>query len=281
MQNHRTQAGAQRPEGPSGGGRLPGAHTPGGCGEWPGTSPILTLLGWVLVCAGDHSSGYREATDFCHRQYPEDRALSYSPPLIPLHCPVLPTEAKAHGPSWTEKSQPGPDNSLLCSSQEPQCSLLYHSLRPYWWPLKWAKLPPLSGPSQQGWAAVGLAVRSFLSSTCLLGQGTFSAPQDGITSRKTGPSGQNAMCLVLLGSRVSGRIYSSTEMPELPGKGGGGWRLGVVNRWPLPSLTALWPSVLGSCVCFSYRSRIRRQTRAVSSRLEPLQAHQLQARSLP
>ena len=279
MQNHRTQAGAQRPEGPSGGGWLPGAHRPGGCGEWPGTSPILTLLGWVLVCARDHSSGCREATDFCHRQCPEDRALSYSlSASIPLHCPVLPMEAKAHGLSWTEKSKPGPDNNLLCSFQEPQCSLLYHSFRPYWWSLKWAKLPLLSGPSQQGRAAVGLAVRSFLSSTCLLGQGTLTAPQDGITSRKTGLSRQNAMCLLLLGSRVSGRIYSSTEMP---GKGGGGWRLRVVSRWPLPSLTALWPSVLGSCVCFSYRSRIRRQTRAVSSRLEPLQAHQLQAWSLP
>lgn len=88
-------------------------------------------------------------------------------------------------------------------------------------------------------------------------------------------------CLVVLGSRASGRIYSNTKMSELPGKGNGGWRLGVVSRWPLASLTALWPSVLGSCFCFSYRSRIRRQTRAVSSRLEPLQAHQLQAPSLP
>ena len=51
MQNHRTEAGAQRPEGPSGGRRLPGAHRPGGRGEWPGTSPILTLLvfGFLFV----------------------------------------------------------------------------------------------------------------------------------------------------------------------------------------------------------------------------------------
>ena len=192
--------------------------------------------------------------------------------------PRLPTEAEAHRPSWAEKSKPGSDNSLLCRFQGPQCPVRYHSLRPTGSP-EVGQAPAVvrtlpAGPGCCGISSKELPFFHLPRSGCPWpkGQGTLTAPQDGITSRKTGLGGQNAKCHVVLGSR---RIYSSTEMPELPGKGGGGWRLGVVSRWPLPSLTALWPSVLGSCFCFcfSYRARIRHQTRrAVSSRLEPLQA---------
>ena len=69
------------------------------------------------------------------------------PLLIPSHCPQwimgspqLPTEAKAHRPSWAEKSKPGSGlkpswaekskPGLLCSFQGPQCPVQYHSLCP-------------------------------------------------------------------------------------------------------------------------------------------------------
>lgn len=51
---------------------------------------------------------------------------------------------------------------------------------------------------------------------------------------KDGLGGENAFfCPMAVGPQVSGRIWSSTKLPRLPRKGGGGWgEMGHVCRLP-------------------------------------------------